>query len=259
MADIRTLLHEAAPRPVAPLDMAVIRARAERRPVRRLLVWVAGIGAVVGFGVPTGSSWLLSPGDSVTIDVVPAPAPSTPSPVGPSPSGREVATADATGQPSASESQPPPSGSTSAQAPAARGGSTTTTTAPRADYPAGTACSVDTYGLALGDQRRCRFTATVAGGWNLYQPTPHPPSVAQLPDILVRVRRNGIATTYRPQQVHDDGPAGGYTLEGCDDAIIRPGDLVEVVIAQPHEVWMDLRTEMGVGAGEGWGCTDPGP
>src|SRR5687767_14793883 len=79
MTDIRTLLHEAAPGPSAPLDVEVLVVRAAHRPWhRRVVVWLAGLVAVVGVGVPLRS--VLVPSTDGDVDRVqtvrPAPAPS---------------------------------------------------------------------------------------------------------------------------------------------------------------------------------------
>ena len=65
MADLRTLLHDAAPTPRGPLDLDAVRRRAGRLGVRRAVAWVAGLGAVIGLGVPVagGVGGLLVPAD----------------------------------------------------------------------------------------------------------------------------------------------------------------------------------------------------
>lgn len=259
MPDIRTLLHEAAPRPVLTLDMAAVRARARRASMRRLAAWVAGAGAVIVAGIPVGSGLLVTGGESPAVGAVESVAPTvsttstpTPSAAAPPPVAEkrtESASADAPASPaSAAPSAPRPGPSREA-----------TFSGGAEEYTHATACSVDSEGLSYGRRRVCRFTAVVAGGWNVYQSNPNPRSVTETPYAYVTVRRDGQATTYTTRKVPDPGPSGAHHVEGCADDIIRPGDLVEVAVAQPSRVWMDLRTEIGVGAGLGWGCSDPGP
>lgn len=69
MVDIRTLLQRAAPKPSAPLDTDALFARAARRPRRRrFFVWLAGLVAVVGVGVPLRGA--LVPSDESDADRV---------------------------------------------------------------------------------------------------------------------------------------------------------------------------------------------
>ncbi|HVM41815.1 MAG TPA: hypothetical protein VM618_13655 [Acidimicrobiia bacterium] len=75
--------------------------------------------------------------------------------------------------------------------------------------------------------------------------------------MTVLVTRDGYTLTYRTHDEPNGMPAGGYTLMGCADDIIEPGDLVDVTITEPDDAVM--KTEMGGGAGRGWGCTDAGP
>ena len=59
----------------------------------------------------------------------------------------------------------------------------------------------------------------------------------------------------------------GREIDGCADNIVGPGDLVEVVITETsggywtdqHSVEDNVAQWEGAGAGEHWGCTDPGP
>ena len=255
MTDIRTLLHDAAPSPTGPLDMAAVRARARRSPGRRLAAWIVGAGALIGVGVPVGNAVLVTGGHDTAVEVVdptpttgvtttsiPAAAPQRDAPA----TDREYGAGSTASNVTDAESALP-----------ASSGSEAPTMGYDPPYPRASECSVDTYGLASGDARTCRFTATAAGGWNYYQP-PHGPTITEIPYIEVSVTRGDETRVYRTERVPSGTPTGGYRLKGCDDDIIRPGDRVEVLIQQA-DPWMDIRNEMGVGAGSGWGCSDPGP
>lgn len=265
MPDIRTLLHEAAPTPLAPLDMEAVRARAVRRMRRRLVAVVTGVTALLAASIPMGNT-LLAPAGGGDASVIIEPPP---------------AVADPTVKPDRSDQAPSgpaepshPSGSTEgsassdspdalSMAPAPNIFSPTTTADPAATAigtnPLAQSCSVDNAGLAYGEQRSCTFTATHAGGWNFYQPPGHAPSIGDPATVTVRVVHDGATKIYRSEMLPDGGPAGSYGVEGCDDAVIQPGDLVEVTIEQPDGRYDPVVGEAGGGAGKGWGCTEQGP
>jgi hypothetical protein len=256
MPDIRTLLHDAAPSPARPLQMDVVRARARRSSTRRLVAWIAGLGAVMGLGVPVGSGLLPSAGEGDRVSIIdPRPTiESTPT------TGQPPVTVgtDLPGNPGTlptvdppPESLPAPTISTTL--PAATSSTTPTTAGSR--YPAATACAVDTYGLDEGEARSCRFTATSRGGWNNYS-TNLTSSLDKMPVVRITVIRGDDVMTYRSQEVDENGDT---QYENCAEDIIQPGDLVEVRIDQAY-VWIDgTEYQMGAGAGEGWGCTNRGP
>ena len=265
MSDIRTLLHEAAPTPLEPLDMEAVRARAVRRMRRRLVALVTGVTALLAAAIPIGNS-LLAPagGGDASVIIAPPPAVADPAvepdrsdqvPSGPAepshPSGSTEGSASSE-SPNAQSMAPAPSIFT--PTPTADPAATAT-----AKYPLAKSCSVDNAGLAYGEQRSCTFTATHAGGWNFYQPPEHGPSIGDPATVTVRVVHDGATQIYRSEMLPDGGPAGSYDVEGCDDAIIQPGDLIEVTIEQPDGRYEVVVGEAGGGAGKGWGCTEQGP
>ena len=264
MPDIRTLLNEAAPTPLAPLDMEAVKARAVRRMRRRLLAVVTVVTALLA-AIPIGNT-VLAPagGGDASVIIEPPPAVADPT-VEPDRSDQ-----DASGPGEQPHPSGPTDGSASPESPAAQGNAPvpstfapTTTAGPAATptngYPLAQSCSVDNVGLAYGEQRSCTFTATHAGGWNHYQPADHGPSIGDPATVTVRVVHEGVTQIYRSDAVPDGGPAGSYDVEGCDDAIIQPGDLVEVTIEQPDGRYDPVVGEAGGGAGKGWGCTRQGP
>lgn len=106
-------------------------------------------------------------------------------------------------------------------------------------YSRAEACSVDNAGMAEGEVRSCRFTATRPGGWNLR----FVGFAGTEPMREVVVTRDGVATVY------------GYGGNGwCEDAKIEPGDLVVVRLSDAGPS-ANLTT---LGAGDGWGCRDGG-
>src|SRR5258706_12003232 len=70
MPDLHELLHDAAPKPVAPLDMAALQRRAHRFSKRRLVAWLAGVVAVAGVGLPAGTTLLASANHGERVGVV---------------------------------------------------------------------------------------------------------------------------------------------------------------------------------------------
>lgn len=252
MPDIRTLLHDAAPAPAAPLRMEEIRARARRPSTRRLVAWIAGLGAVLGVGVPVGAGLLPSADEADPVLVIdPRPTIETtptsqPAPVTVAAEEPDAVVAppavdrpqEATLEPSASTTPPAPAPSTTA------GG----------QYPAGAACWVGSAGLDAGESRACRFTATTPGGWNTYSSSLTPP-LDRMPIVRVTVRRGREVRVYRSRYIDENGET---RYENCADDIIQPGDLVEVRIEQA-DVWIDgTGYDESGGAGGGWGCRSRG-
>ena len=114
-------------------------------------------------------------------------------------------------------------------------------------------CSVDARGLAPGRTRSCQFIAREEGGWwsgysdggvaGWYQSQP--------PAAEVRVTHHGYTSYYRAKT--DPGTPGmDMNGWGCDDALIEPGDLVEVDLRAPDGASPGSYYEAG--AGRGWGC-----
>jgi hypothetical protein len=236
---MHTLLHDAAPKPVRPLDMVAVRERARRRSLRRIVAWLAGVSAVIGVGVPLGSGVLVNAGKGERVGVI-----------GPDRSVKDNATVDGRVEAevpsagigvsaSASFDAPTPTTQTMPQSRAP-----TTTTTPSVDYPSAASCSVDNQNLADGQSRSCRFSATAAGGWRSVQLNMGGAGW-DFPTARVRVIRAGKANTYFTDS----------TGQGCGNDVIQPGDQVEVTITQSTEV---VHTLIRVGAGERWSCSESG-
>jgi hypothetical protein len=95
--------------------------------------------------------------------------------------------------------------------------------------------------LAPGQTSRCQFTATAAGGWR-YESAGG--AGFDIPSATVTVTRNGTTKTYKT-----------YYENGCGDAVIVPGDLVQVTLTAPT---MDVAPTYEVGAGRNWDCSHSG-
>lgn len=254
MTDIRTLLHEAAPTPAGPLDMAVVHARARRRSWRRVGAWVAGLGVVIGAAVPVGGSLLVSAGQG---DRRPAAEDATGDDAssingratderGAKPA-RDPGSGVDDGTPIDGEVGAPPSGSTADRT---AGPSTTAAApAPSTSHPAAASCSVDTAGLDDGAMRSCRFTATKTGGAGMTSSGATGPTPGVGPSGEVTVTRNGVSQTYSVGR-HGARAGDAGVFVGCN-VFIQPGDLVDVVLTNSSS-----STATGVtttlGAGEGW-------
>ena len=138
---------------------------------------------------------------------------------------------------------------------APRAGAPSPNNAPQhAAYPPASGCSVDATGLATGASRSCRFTATKAGGWWAGDPQTRPGSQlggVSFKDSVVEVwvTRGSSTTPY------DTYGTPGY---GCGDAIIEPGDLVEVDLKLGSGVSASSGGRYEGGAGFGWSCRGPG-
>jgi hypothetical protein len=119
-------------------------------------------------------------------------------------------------------------------------------------YPLASACAVDTTGLAPGGARSCRFTATKAGGWSASY---YPPPAGSTPYGGYDIYRDPSAWL----QVTHDGVTKDYGTDsygnGCANAIILAGDLVEVdVYAPPPNTNAVPPPRYQAGAGNGWSC-----
>lgn len=267
MADLRTLLHQSAPKPRSPLDLVSIHERVQRRPHRRFAAWLGIAGLLLGLGVPGGSALVTADRQN---DRQAAP-PSLPSLIEsghvdsgvdvPTTTSTQIASARSTARPSteskAVEASAAGSGSAEADDSArviappttARGPAATTSTvvAPSpspADYPRAASCSIDNAGLGRNEQRRCRFTATATGGAGFRDGSDEPRG----PTAQVSVTRDGSTMT-RP--VTGVAVFAGDLKRGCAEQFIQPGDLVELVLTNSGS---DSEAEATVGAGEGWEC-----
>jgi len=265
MTDLRELLHESAPRPTGPLDMAAVYRRGRQRRSRRLGGWLGLAGVTLGLGVPSGSM-LVTAGEggrdqaaatttlpptgaaraasetTTTLGLVAGPpirsltagggGAKTPirtvDPLAPS------AAPTSSGDPIAAPTSTAPPGATPTSGPAA----------PRPEYPRAASCSVDNAGLGPSEQRACRFTATAAGGASR---RPYGDEVNS-PHGQVLVTRNGTTTAH---PVFGAEVFAGDVRRGCQELFIQPGDLVEVVLTNSPRGTTQVET---IGAGEHWEC-----
>ena len=258
MTDLRTLLHDAAPMPRHPLDMAAVRRRSQRLGLRRVGLWVGALGVLAGVAVPVAGGLVPSSDPDAGVQVIPGPITTTTSTTTPDLVGPDT---DAPQSEASSDSDRPdvlPGGASGASAGSAEATErvipwsppTTEVARPvnRADYPAAAECSVDNEGLAAGEQRRCRFTATTSGGFGFRSSGPVYPNAAQVSGKVL-VTRDGVTTTY--DVVDARAEAGGFgAFVGCDFPL-DPGDLVEVVLTSHRD---DQLTTTTLGAGDGWAC-----
>lgn len=264
MTDLRTLLHQSAPVPSAPLDMAAVRRLAARRRSRRIAGWLGLAGLTLGLGVPGGAQLVTVGDDGHAGGGSSAAAVTTPTTT--SGGGRSSAATLAAGGTSASPKAPIAIGAPGAPTAVVAGGagerssadggagpegpgaaptltpSSPTTTAPA--YPAAASCWVDNRDLGPSEQRSCRFTATAEGG------TSRRPygDEASSPHGQVFVTRYGTTTVHPVVGVH---VFAGDVEHGCEDLFIQPGDLVEVVLTNNPGGTREVET---IGAGHGWEC-----
>ncbi|MDQ3106333.1 MAG: hypothetical protein M3Q68_00815 [Actinomycetota bacterium] len=267
MIDLRTMLHDSAPMPRTPLDMADIQRRARRRQPRRFAAWLGLAGLTLGVGIP-GASVLVTAGDphgeqakptATSIDTVldavldadaTTDSTTTTTTRGATSEGVRPATAARVDGTTAAA---PIAGGTlqgggATEAPSTTinpARPTTTTGPPPAEaYPRAASCTVDNAGLGPNEQRRCLFTATAAGGASR---RPYGDEVNS-PHGQVLVTRNG-ATTAHP--VVGVNVFAGDLERGCEDLFIQPGDLVEVILTNSASGTREVET---IGAGEHWEC-----
>lgn len=237
MADLHTLLRDAAPTPLGPLDLASVRVRARRHSLRRILAWVAGLGAVVGVGAPVGGGVLLNAGSGERVEAVEYPAITTDTTVVVDASGSvRLDTDDATVSAGVGGAVGVESSAGGAEA-----SGSTTTTGPAGAFPAARGCRIDNHGLLPGEKRTCRFTATVAGGWAYFEGG----GAGDWNAGRVTVHRGDSSTTYRSVEGR-----------GCGAAVIEPGDRVEVEWTQQQ---IGVAVLGYVAAGEGFDCDYPDP
>ena len=258
MTDLRTLLHDAAPTPRRPLDMAAVRRRSQRLGLRRVGLWLGALGVLAGVAVPVAGGLVPSSGPDAGVDVGPGPTTTTtldpdPGDGGPVPSSipadeAEASTASRVGSPRSGDDPSPvtPASPGNAGAPA-------TTEPPAAlagQYPAAPECSVDNEGLGAGEQRRCRFTATKTGGASLISSDGVDPEATVFRGEVF-LTRAGRTTRY--EVGHSAGARAGEVgvAAGCSDVVIEPGDLVEVVLTNGSGRQVATTT---LGAGDGWAC-----
>lgn len=111
------------------------------------------------------------------------------------------------------------------------------------EFPPAASCTLTTRDLQTDTERTCRFTATRNGGWQLtrgvgvfagYDPGTY----------RVHVVRDG-------REVYDTDDIDTYDTEGnCDSEVIRPGDLVTLVLESNPNNYADVE----LAAGDGYGC-----
>lgn len=262
MTEFARLLRDAAGQPPRPLKMDAIHHRAARRTLRRRVgLGLVGLGALAGIGAPAGLSVLPAgdrPADVETIGIDEGRHQPTPSTglVEPRPSQETTPTSAVSARldstPIAPDIGSPASAPTSDGAP-------TADAATRPGFARASSCYVDNLFLRAGESKQCRFIAAAAGGWNVYQERGSTsPLESEIVTAVVYVTRDGVTTTYRTRKVETDS---GARTEGCADDIIQAGDLVEIVLSETEdETPLDVSPDEGVavGAGERWGCTDPG-
>lgn len=106
----------------------------------------------------------------------------------------------------------------------------------KVSYPAAESCSVDNAGLFTGETRSCRFTATRPGGWRFKLTT----GVGTPPYTFVNVTRGDLSWT--------------YTGHGCGDAVVEPGDRVDVSLTNDSAEVSVIK----LGAGHNWDCSHHG-
>lgn len=225
MTDLRTLLHDAAPRPSRAVDVdALVReAVARRRPWRRA---VLGLGAIIAAGgLGLGATGVLSPASHPTqIETTPTRVPAAGADDAPAAGGSSASDATATGSAAAPRAASVGAGNHASQV---------ASDGPAASEPegchlrsggAGVKMPGGTGGVGMDDMyaNRCSYQATQAGG---YRGTG---------SWSVTIERNGVSTTY--DYARRSPACGGR-------GTIRPGDVVTVSIrtggatSPDAEVW----------------------
>ena len=215
MTDLRTLLHDAAPRPTAALDVdaVLVTAAGRRRPWRRIGMWFGGVA--VAAGLTGGAVGVLSPASSTDVDTAPAPS-----------ERREVA------QPSGEVDD-----RVTFEAASSTHETSTTTTAARTAATSGDEEWDELGAPPAEDGEGCHV---VAGGTGWASPTPPIAGGAGNDDMSadrcgyvarerggyrgsgtwsVTIERDGERITF----AHLDSPE-------CADDVIRPGDIVTVSV-----------------------------
>ena len=255
MTDLRTLLHEAAPTPSRPLDMAAVRRRSQRLGLRRVGVWVGALGVLAGIAVPVAGGLVPSSDPDAGVDVGPGPTTTTtldpdPDDAAPAPTSIHAADVEASADPSVGPGRGDADGSPLAPTSPGDGAPTTTEATPAlaSGHPAAPECSVDNEGLGAGEQRRCRFTATKRGGAQMWTSGPVGTAAADVKGEVI-LTRQGQTTRYEVTRGNARAGEAGVFL-GCG-SFIEPGDLVEVVLTNGSDVQVHTTT---LGAGDGWTC-----
>lgn len=242
MPDIHDLLRTAARAPQGAPDLPALERRAHSLRRRQQVVRTSVVLGVVVLLVPLVRGGVS--GGSHALEQEPA--------------GRQTTspTATATSVPSARLTAVPATpGSTSVAAPpatrprpsvAASGLGAAASVTPAAEpsatesgYPHQASCQVSTATLAPGQSATCGFTATRAGGYDLSVNV----AVGSLNHGTgtVEVTRDGSSTSY--DAYHD--------ADGCEDAVIRAGDLVTVTVQASPGAYEDFTLAAGLGHGCG--------
>lgn len=253
MTDLRRLLHDSAPVPSGPLDMAAVRRRARRTGLRRVASWIAGLTVISGIGFPLGESIFVN-ADQPGRPRVERTSPETVEEDGDPTAttlragdGRDSGTSPVTSVTSL-RAHPGPTTTTATVPAASHSGAepSVAATADEGDYPSAPFCAVDNVGLGANQSRSCRFKATTRGGGTVKTTSPvYPP-----PGIRaeMRITRNGETTTHTiGHQRVQAGEAGTFYC----GALIEPDDLVEVVLTNSPAPDGSTST---AGAGDGWEC-----
>jgi hypothetical protein len=258
MTDFALLLKDAAGQPPRPLNMAAIRQRATTLGLRRRIsLWTWAVLATLGIGGATGATLATIGHQPSDVRTIHGERDTPDGPVHPDRnSGSAVAfTPDNRSAPGGLSSTPV---SSIVAVPRTHGPDTTTTTG-ASEYARAATCSVDTVGESV---RTCRFTATAAGGWNMYFVDPVNGNFNSNAHAEVRVTRDGKTTTYKTHEEQWDpvDPADRRPA-GCADNVVQPGDQVEVIVYAPAGDWLQNgqdsnRPDIGAGAGQDWGCTN---
>ncbi len=265
MTDIRTLLHEAAPRTAVELDLEELRRQAGRHSLRRVASWLAAGLAVLAIAVPTGQT-ILSPADHgpAGLDVRQVDGgdlgedgtrrgdteASSPTSIDDDPThgsviaGEVAGPIERLGMPSPDRAIVDTTSTTTSAATTTAPPDMSAWWAPDPEYPARSGCSVDDAGLAPRRERRCQFTATVAGGASVDPEHSSVPSTQTADQVRVTVRRpNGEVMEWSGTRSYGVGDA--QVFFGCD-VFIEPGDRVEVAIVAGDD---PARTTVHAGEG----------
>jgi hypothetical protein len=234
MTDLRTLLHDAAPRPAHAVDIDALTAEAaRRRPWRRIGLWLGSIVVVLGVG--GGAVIGLAPADDPSeVDTLPAPEVTTTTAPGAADAGAITVVGSDT------------SPATTLPADVASEDATAETAEPPWYWhePERESCELQSGGAGVSDEdvgggagfddpntHTCTFTATEPGGY-----------LAAGTWSLV-IERDGE----RIERGHlDQSPA-------CADVgFIRPGDVVTVSVRSPGGA---TTADTYINAGAQWSCS----
>lgn len=236
MTDLRTLLHDAAPRPSGPVDIGALMAEAgRRRPWRRIGLWFASLVAVIGIG--GGAVIGLAPADDPShIDTLPGPTTTT------------TAVASDEG--------------ISARTVAGPTAMPTTTTPAAAVSPSSEASGDEPswYWRPPTEPTECELTAggsgvsddDLGGGAGFDDPGTHTCTFIATDDGGYRAAGTWSITIER-----DGDRIGRSHLDrspACEDVgFILPGDVVTVNVRTPGGA---TTADTSIGAGPSWSCAD---